>query len=410
MVLTFKLAWRSLWRNKRRTLITMSSIGLGLFLAVVFIAIAEGFYAKMIDDAVRIQGGHITLEHPEYRGAPAVDLAISEDHAFRQRIARLPAVEEVKALILGQGVAQSSANGVGVVVMGVEPAIEVRSSPLAKRIIRGTYLEEITGRDVVIGSGLARQLKLDIGKKLVLTTNDVYGNLVEELTRVKGIFEVGSDEVDGYLVQVPIGFARTLFSLGPDQVTQLGVVLRDPDDLQDTLREIRAMIAGKPVAAYSWDQILPELASYIAMDGYSNQIYQGLLLFLIMFTIFNTILMSVLERRREFAVVLAMGTPPRRLQVQILLESAYLGLLGCVLGLILGGGVSYLLKIYGLDLSSFLKEGTAIAGVAVSPIVYARLTAGLLGTLGLTVFGTTLLLSIYPMRRAATVPVADVLR
>ncbi len=409
-MLTFKLAWRSLWRNKRRTLITTSSIGLGLFLAVVFIAIAEGFYAKMIDDAVRIQGGHITLEHPEYRNAPAVDLAVSEDRAFRQRIARLPAVEEVKALILGQGVAQSSANGVGVVVMGVEPAIEARSSPLAKRIIRGSYLEEITGRDVVIGSGLARQLKLDIGKKLVLTTNDVYGNLVEELTRVKGIFEVGSDEVDGYLVQVPIGFARTLFSLGPDQVTQLGVVLRDPDELQDSLREIRALIAGKPVAAYSWDQILPELASYIAMDGYSNQIYQGLLLFLIMFTIFNTILMSVLERRREFALVLAIGTPPRRLQVQILLESVYLGLLGCALGLILGGGASYLLKIYGLDLSSFLKEGTAIAGVAVSPIVYARVTAGLLVTLGLTVFGTTLLLSIYPMRRAATVPVADVLR
>jgi ABC-type lipoprotein release transport system permease subunit len=409
-MLTFKLAWRSLWRNKRRTLITMSSIGLGLFLAVVFIAIAEGFYAKMINDAVRIQGGHITLEHPEYRNAPAVDLTVSEDRAFRQRIARLPVVEEVKALILGQGVAQSSANGVGVVVMGVEPAIEARSSPLAKRIIRGTYLEEITARDVVIGSGLARQLKLDIGKKLVLTTNDVYGNLVEELTRVKGIFEVGSDEVDGYLVQVPIGFARTLFSLGPDQVTQLGVVLRDPDELQDSLREIRALIAGKPVAAYSWDQILPELASYIAMDGYSNQIYQGLLLFLIMFTIFNTILMSVLERRREFAVVLAIGTPPRRLQVQILLESAYLGLLGCGLGLILGGGASYLLKIYGLDLSSFLKEGTAIAGVAVSPIVYARVTAGLLVTLGLTVFGTTLLLSIYPMHRAATVPVADVLR
>ncbi len=390
-MLTFKLAWRSLWRNKRRTLITMSSIGLGLFLAVVFIAIAEGFYAKMIDDAVRIQGGHITLEHPEYRNAPAVDLAVSEDRAFRQRIARLPAVEEVKALILGQGVAQSSANGVGVVVMGVEPAIEARSSPLAKGIIRGTYLEEITGRDVVIGSGLARQLKLDIGKKLVLTTNDVYGNLVEELTRVKGIFEVGSDEVDGYLVQVPIGFARTLFSLGPDQVTELGVVLRDPDELQGTLREIRALIGSKPVAAYSWDQILPELASYIAMDGYSNKIYQGLLLFLIMFTIFNTILMSVLERRREFAVVLAIGTPPRRLQAQILLESAYLGIMGCALGLILGGGASYLMKIYGLDLSSFLKEGTAIAGVAVSPIVYARLTAGLLVTLGLTVFGTTLL-------------------
>jgi ABC-type lipoprotein release transport system permease subunit len=409
-MLTLKLAWRSLWRNKRRTLITVSSIGLGLFLAVVFIAIAEGFYAKMIDDAVRIQGGHITLEHPDYRDAPAVDLAIAEDQGLRERIGRLPAVEEIKALVLGQGVAQSSANGVGVVVMGVEPVIEAQSSPLAKKIVRGKYLDGNEGREVVIGSGLARQLKLDIGKKLVLTSNDVHGNLVEELTRVTGIFEVGSDEVDGYLVQVPIGFARTLFDLGPGQVTQLGVVLHDIDALPDTLREVRALIAGKTAAAYPWDTILPELASYIAMDGKSNEIFQGLLLFLIMFTIFNTILMSVLERRREFAVVLAIGTPPRRLQAQILLESAFLGLLGCALGLALGGGTSYLLKIYGLDMSRFMKEGTAIAGVAISPIVYARLTPGLLVALGGAVFVATLLLSLYPMRRAAKVPVADVLR
>jgi ABC-type lipoprotein release transport system permease subunit len=409
-MLTFKLAWRSLWRNKRRTLITISSIALGLVLAVIFIAIAEGMYAKLIDDAVRIQGGHITLEHPDYREAPAVDLVISGDPDLRQRIASLAGVEKVKALILGQGVAKSGAGGVGVAVIGIEPQIEINSSPLAKQVVRGSYLEDPAAPEVLIGAQLAKQLKLELGKKMVLTSNDASGNLVEELVRVKGIFEVGVEEIDGYLVQVPIGFAAKLFSLGPGQVTQLGVVLRDPDDLPQILRAVRGLIGGTPAAAYSWEQVLPELASYIAMDGGSNLVFQGLLLALIMFTIFNTILMSVLERRREFGVVLALGTPPSRLQLQILLESACLGLVGCAVGLALGGASAYLLQVYGLDMRSFMKEGVAISGVAVSPIIHARVTAGLLIVLGLCVFLATVLLSLYPMRRAARVPVADVLR
>ena len=381
-MLTVKLAWRNLWRNKRRTAITLASIGLGLFLAVVFIAIAEGVYAKLIDDAVRIQGGHITLEHPDYRDAPSVDLVISEDQGLRERLARLPAVERVKALVLGHGVAKSGTGGVGVAVIGVEPAEEIDSSPLAQKIVKGSYLQDIDGRDVLIGSELARQLKLDLGKKMVLASNDARGNLVEELVHVKGIFTLGSEEVDGYLVQVPIGFARRLFGLESHQVTQLGVVLRDPDALEQTLSTVRRLAHPGPVAVYAWDQVIPELASYIRMDSSSNLVFQGLLLALIMFTIFNTLLMSVMERRREFAVVLALGTPPGRLKRQILAESALLALVGCFLGLLFGGVASLLLQIYGLDMRSFIKEGMAVSGVAFSPIIHARLTAGLLAGLG----------------------------
>jgi ABC-type lipoprotein release transport system permease subunit len=407
---TIKLAWRSIWRNRRRTLITVASIALGLSLAIVFISIGDGMYAKLIDDAVRTQGGHISLEHPQYRDAPSIDLAISEDAGLSERIEQLPEVERTKGLILGQGVAKSGAGGVGVAVMGIEPKAEVISSPISKHIVLGKYLEAMDDRMVVVGSELARQLKLDVGKKMVLSTNDVHGNLVDQMVRVKGIFKIGAEEVDGYLVQIPIQFARTLYGLSAGEVTQLGVLCKNPNDRDDVMQKISAMVDPSKVKPYTWEEVMPDLASYIHMDRGSNLVFQGFLLFLILFTIFNTLLMSVLERQHEFGVLLAIGTPPARLMAQILLESAFIGFLGCLVGLLAGGGLGLWLQVHGLDMRSLMKENMAISGFVVSPMIHARMTPQLLLVLFSAVFGATLLLCLYPMRRIRRISVVDSLR
>jgi ABC-type lipoprotein release transport system permease subunit len=408
-MLVLKLAWRSLWRNRRRTLISVLSLAFGLLLAVTFIAVADGVYARLIDDAVRLQGGHITLEHPRYREAPAIDLNLAASPVLRKQIERLPGVERTKALVLGQGVAKTGSGAVGVAVVGVEPDIERRTSPVPNKIVRGSYLTGTRRQEVLVGADLAKQLKLDIGKKMVITTNDAQGNLVEELYRVSGIFRLGTEEIDGYLVQLPLAAAQRLYRLPDGRVTQLGVILRDVDDKARLLPAVAAL-AGPGVAVLPWDEVMPELAGYIRMDGGSNMVLQGILLFLILFTVFNTLLMSVLERRREIGVVLALGTPPGRIKLQILTESALLAFLGCFVGLLAGGLLSYYLAVYGLDLRQFMKGDMAISGVAVSPIVHARLTASLLGWLGGGTFLATLLISLYPMHKAARIQVADVIK
>jgi len=405
-----RLAWRSIWRHRRRTIITVSSIGFGLACAIFLIALADGVYDQMINDAVRMQAGHITLEHPDYRDAPSVDLFITNLSSLRTEIEKLPEVERTKLLISGQGVARSGAGAVGVSVMGVEPAVEKMTSPLARNIIAGDYLDEKDGSWVVIGSKLARRLKLKKGKKLVITTNDASGALVEELYRVKGIFETGSEEIDGYFIQAPLKAARSLYGLPPNAAIQLGVILHDPEKQREVLQKIKKMVNNKPIKAYPWQDILPELATYIRIDGGSNRIFQGILLFLILFTIFNTILMSVLEREREFAVLLALGTKPAELKGQVLVESAFIGLIGCFIGLLFGGTIAYAVQIWGWDISSFLQEGITVSGFAISTEMHAKVTASLLLSLGLIVFAATLLLSLIPMRRATHVRIADVLR
>lgn len=407
-----RLAWRSLWRHRRRTIITVTSIGFGLGLFVFSVALADGMYARLVDDAVRMQAGHVTVEHAGYRDAPAVDLRVRDVDALAARIRALPDVEGTKRLVLGQGVARSGSGAAGVAVMGVEPAVEARTSPLARRIVSGRYLAADDGPRVVVGAGLAERLDLAEGKKLVLTTNDASGTLVETLFRVVGVFRTGAEEIDGYLVQMPLAAAQRLYGLGPDDATQLGVVLDDADRVRRDAARVRAIAgdSGQTLAVRPWQEELPELAAFIRIDRTSDFVFHALLLALVLFTIFNTLLMSVLEREREFAVLLAIGTSPADVRGQVLLESAYIGVLGCVLGLVVGGTGAGLVQVYGLDLTRFYHQGLTISGLAVSTTLHARVTARSLGLLGGTVFVATVLLGLWPMRRAARVPVADLLR
>jgi ABC-type lipoprotein release transport system permease subunit len=391
-------------------LITVLSIGFGLACTVFFIAIGEGVYAQLIDQVVRLQAGHITMENPRYRDAPAVDLWVKAPESLRSHIERLPQVERTKLIIMGQGIARSGSGDVSATLMGIEPSVELDTSPLVRHIVAGRYLADDDGPWVVIGSELAKRLKLAVGKKMVLTTNDAAGNLVDVLCRVRGIFETGSMEIDGYFIQAPIDFARRLFGLPEEGATQLGVVLRIPEAQASILREIRLMVAEQDIAVLPWQEVIPEIASYIKLDKGSNWIFQAILVFLILFTIFNTILMSVLEREREFAVLLALGTRPAQLRFQIFMESAYLGLIGCGLGLLVGGLAAWAAQEWGIDLRSLLEEGFTISGFAVSAKMHARVTTGLLlGTAGL-VFGATLILSLIPMHRATRLSIVDQLR
>ncbi len=404
-----KISWRSIWRNRRRTWITLSAIAFGLALAVFFIAFADGVYNQLIGDATRIQGGHFTLEHPEYRDAPGVDLFLGDVAERRARIEAIEGVAGTKALVLGQGVAKSGSGAVGVAVMGVEPSIEAKTSPLARKMTAGAFLEDGDRRKVVIGTKLAERLRLEVGKKLVITTNDSSGEIVEELFRVKGTFELGSDEVDAYMVQIPLGFAQKLYGLGDDDATQLAVLLADADSRPAVMAAAREFIPDG-VALRTWEEVMPDLANYIRVDRGGNRILQGIVVFLSLFTIFNTILMSVLERTSELAMQLALGVSASLLRVQIVVESALLGSLGSSLGVFLGGALGYWMQVEGLDISRFYGEGVDVSGFAIDTIVHADVTLELLVSMWLTVFSATIVLSLIPGRQISKIAVADALR
>lgn len=405
-----KLAWRSMWRNRRRTIITICSISLGTALAIFLISMQEGMYKKLIDDVVRMNAGYVTVEHREYCEAPSIDLVVPSVEKVRRATQNIPGVEKIKALILGQAMASTGSGSVGVGLIGVEPEVEMEMSPIVGNIRQGRYLKSDDERGVVIGATLADRLDLEPGMKLVVTSNDSSGELVNEMLRVKGIFTTGMEEADGYLVQVPIDVARRIFHLGEDQATQVGLMLASPDYQSRTIEKLNEQFEGSELYAFPWQDIMPDLAGFIAVDKGSLYVFQGIIIFLLSFTILNTILMSVLERNREFATLLALGTSPNHLRIQVIIESILLALFGTCLGLVIGGGISFYFTIHGLDMRALMGEGFTVTGFLVDPVVYNYLSYELFAWLGGLVFSLTVIIGLYPAYKSTRINLPDVLR
>jgi lipoprotein-releasing system permease protein len=176
------------------------------------------------------------------------------------------------------------------------------------------------------------------------------------------------------------------------------------------MKRIKDRLDDRPISVLSWQEVMPDVATYIKMDKGSNLIFQAILIFLILFTIFNTLSMSVLERQREFAMLLAVGTTARRLRLQVFAETVFLGVIGCVAGLFFGGLAVVYGHVYGINLSAIMGESVNISGFALSSRMYTKLSFGIFFGSAVTVLAATLLLGLIPVRRATRISIVDTLR
>jgi len=402
-----KLAWRNLWRNRRRTLITISSICFGLVIALVFIGLGDGTYGTMIDSAARLGTGHVTIEHQRYRTSLATRYTLKDIRPIAETLAGIREITGWAPRVAGQAMISTSYGSVGAAFMGVDPAQEKENTLFIKKMVSGRYLKNAGGRGAVIGTKMAEQLKVTVGSKMVITANNLQGDISAELLRVVGIFRTGSDMIDGYVLQIPLERSRKLLGMEPEEVTQLAVYLdnqRQTDSVIATLKMSLAQV--KEAAVLSWRQVMPELAAYVELDGGSNYIFQVIIFIIIGAGILNTILMSVLERRYEFGVLLCLGMGPASLLLLILTEAVLLGLLGVSVGTVLGLACNYYFTVKGFDLTMITPEDMDISGVALDPVLYADLYMDHLVIIVSLVFLMVVLIGVYPAVKAArSVPI-----
>ena len=404
MKLLLIMAWRNLWRHARRTVLTSVTVALGLAMLLIFVGLGDGGHAQMIDGAVRLGSGHVVFQAPDYQELGGLERTIQQSQAD-QVVRWLEEkkgdfrIEGVVARLFASSLASSASGSSGVFLMGIQPELEGRVSKFASKLSDGEFLEEGQSQQIVIGEGVARKLQVRIGDKVVLMAQAAHSPDIEStLMRVRGILKTGQENVDQAMALAPLDTCQNFFKLN-GQLHQLAVLL--PDDTNSLRLAREAQAAFPALEVLSWQGALPELHDFIQVDDGGNYVFHVFLFLLISFLVLNTLLMSVLERRKELAFLDAIGFSPQQRFGLIMLEAFFIASLSCILGFAVGYSGHLYLSIYGLPLDLFSLEQGNVAGVAFEPIMYSKLSlARILQSLAV-VFTMTFLLALLPARRAA---------
>ena len=407
-----KMAWRNVWRRKRRTLITAFSIGFGVLLAATFTGMAVYMYGNMIDASAATGFGHVTIEAEGYNRTPTLDKRLSNTDTLRDKVMSEPQVVAVMTRIMGQAMFASAVKSVGGMFVAIDPTQEsAQYNLLIRQLKQGEVFSSRDGQGVVVGNKLAEKLNLQLGKKLVYTTTDAKGEIVSEIARVSGIFSTGVAEIDAGLVLLPIDRVRKVLGYGHDEATLLAVMLDDQRKAERVRDSLQQRVGGQNREVLSWRETQADLAGMITIDSSSNYISQFLIALLIAAGVLNTLLMSVLERKREFGVMMAIGMSARQLFRLVIVESVWLAMIGLFVGVLLTLPWYWYLDVYGLDFSSMLGgEDYSVSGVLVDPVVRLKLYMETVVVILTTVFGLAILSGIYPAWSAGRTPPIESLR
>ena len=403
---TARLAWRNIWRQKRRTLITAGAIAAALLLALVMRSMQEGSYAQNLDNATRFYSGYLQLQEPEFAENQSIDHLLPAEEDFVKKIESIRgvtiAVPRLESFALGAAGDRSK----GVMVMGVVPRAEDDYSGLAARVRKGRYFKSEDEKTVLVGGKLAEYFSLEIGDEFVLYGQGYHGTTAAGLYKVAGIIHFPNQQIDARIVYLPLKTAQALYQTG-NQVSAWvlhGASVKEIPALEKSAREQM----GESVKVRNWADISPELAQQIALDRASG-IFMILVLYgVVGFGLFATIVMMTLERRREFAVMLATGMARAKLQMLVTLESLFIALTGLVMGFILAFPILlwfyyHPIKITG-DLAMTFEE------MGFEPILPVSLAPELFMGQVLIVLVLLFLCSMYPLARIYKLEVAEALK
>ncbi len=354
MSIETKMAWRNIWRNPRRTILTVCAITFASVLLVFMLSFQFGSYETMINTSVKISTGHLQIQAEKYQEKKNIRFVIPDPQTIADIVAKIPEVEAYTFRGQAFSLISSEDRTYGVVVTGINPQRETKVSRLKKLVRDGNFLSANDVNQAVVGRLLAKNLRVTIGDELTVLGQGRDGSIAATVVQVKGIFSSGIDEFDRSAIQIPLSTFQDIFSMD-DAVHEVVVIAKSLSDVSKIKSKIQADLVGlnsrKSLKTLDWQDLMPGLRQAIEMDLVSGLIFYGLLIIVVAFSILNTFLMAIFERTKEFGVMMAIGTSPRRLTKVLLVESMAMTLIGIIAGIILGIVVTYYFQVHGIDFS-----------------------------------------------------------
>jgi ABC-type lipoprotein release transport system permease subunit len=355
-----KLAWRNLWRNHRRTIVMLSAISIGAWAMIFMTSLVRGMVNEMLRDGIRALPGHVQVHHPDYRDDPSIENLM---HATSEELAislLASGIEHFSARVRVPAVISSERESRGVILLGVDPEREAAIKAIGSRVTEGRPRADVGDSGVIIGRRLAEKLETEVGKRIVLMSQDPDNEVADRGFRVVGLYEANLEIQEEAFVFSGRTTIQQMLGIG-DFVSEVAVVGDDYRVVDPLLASVRLSIDGD-------DEVLPwtELDEYLGtmmtvMDGFVL-VWVFIIFFALSFGLVNTLVMAVFERVREIGLMLALGMRPSSILGQIVVESFFLLAIGLVVGNLLAC-LTIILLAEGIDIS-IVAEGMEMFGSA----------------------------------------------
>ncbi|MFH0876984.1 MAG: FtsX-like permease family protein [Candidatus Omnitrophota bacterium] len=397
MATFIKIAWRNIVRNSARSSITISAVAIGLTSLIFLKGFVDGADHQMVSNYTDMLIGHIQIHRLGFQKSMALDKTINNTFSvtgdFKKRSDIVAFSERIKDFALISSTEGSS----GILLLGIDPENEKKVSTIHKRLIQGEFLGPEDNGKIIIGKTLAENLKVSLGDKVVLMSQASDGSTAAAAYDVSGILETGAEEIDKNLALVTLKAAQDLLVLN-GKISEVVVKVSSLDNVDEVEAFLKTRINLQRYEVLSWKEISPMTYQWTQFDQVFTHLILVIVLVVVASGILNTILMGVLERTREFGIMLALGTKPNQILFMVALESFFLGLIGTVIGTACGFGFVFYFGIKGIDLSSI---SSALNSFFIGSVIYTRLNPVGMGIYALIVLLVSILVALFPAAKAS---------
>ena len=393
MQLYLRLAWRNIWRHRRRTVIIMLAMGLSLGMMMFYDGLMDGFNNAIAGNAVRVLGGNVQIHAAGYR--EKVDsnplLPLADDAAIVKAALAQPNVIAAARRIQTGGLISNREGAFPMMIIGIEPEAEAPVSLIAEHVVEGRYVEPTDEDSILIGKGLAEALALKVGDRLAMVGSDLHKQNRQRTMTVIGIYDIGIPSMEKATSYISLAEAQNLFGLR-DQSTEVQITLKQVGTESALVAALSPQLPSYEVE--SWAQNYPELSNAVGRKNIVMDIFSVIIVMIAGIGILNLLMMAIYERTREIGLLGAMGLKPRQIATTFILEGALIGFVGVLVGIAIGLVTNLSLMRVGMDYSQF--AGVTDYMALISGKVYPTLGISKLPMRGIIIFVIAALAALIP--------------
>ncbi len=401
-----KLAWRNIWRNKRRTLITIGSIFFAIFFALIMRSIQIGSYGHMINNVVQTYTGHIQIHKLGYWDDKTINKTFHPKENLIKDLEKLRNVSSVASRLESFALGSSGPQTKGVFVVGVNPAKEDKLTKISNRIIEGNFLNK-NSDGVLLAENLAKYLKLKVNDTIVLISQGYHGVSAAGKYPIRGILHFPTPKFNNSLVYMNLEQCQDFYS-AYGMISSIAIGLLDHNTLDNSIKDISKIVNNANCEIMGWKKLLPELVQQIEVDNAGGIIMLGILYMIVAFGIFGTVLMMIAERRKEFGVMVAIGMQKTKLSIVVVYEMIFLGIIGIFAGTV--GAVPIILFYHINPIKLSGEYAKTMLNFGIEPLMPAAWQLDYFLNQSIVIFFIMIIAIVYPIISISKINVTKALR